>query len=595
MWDWAYKNKKDWKSKMLEEEEDDEQSRRTVVDGDDDDDEDGTPSQSGGTPPSERHRKRKSGHSLTVEDDVDDEGDGDEEPGMASEIDDDEASVDAVSVARIADNASNDPDYVSEDETVRPVVAADARDVRRSRTREASAEVTDDDNGEDDVEPEPNDDPPDDEDAADGPPAGESEDDGEEGIDNSTHTLPSQSAVANAPISSTNTVIADETVDAVTTPMAMDIDVSAPAPERVSPIIAAAAASSIMAGSTLISRPSPSPSSSSAVSGSARNQSPTSSRSPTPEPTSDREADVKRGSAKTRAKPKVGRSTRNRSRRKTKVDPVLEPEAEQDPALCDVDDPDGDADEGDVDSPEMDVELDLQPAHRAEALDVLATIELKYALLRESLYVEKMEVLAWEEALVTEGLSSIRAVVNLTLYLCPTLTGIHPEMLHLHTELSKRRDKRLELASLRRDYETANVIKRRKLDEDGVWSWWKVSARVSCVFFSKLLCDAFNAVAANGYQLRRDELQTQMISETNRKRRKLDRERRALDRPQPGVYLAHATSLPCLTVSQSGVYRALLGISLWHLHYEKLLKPHRWTRLSTRSTNYQNQHLHTRS
>ena len=64
------------------------------------------------------------------------------------------------------------------------------------------------------------------------------------------------------------------------------------------------------------------------------------------------------------------------------------------------------------------------------------------------------------------------------------LAGIHPEMQHLHEELSKRRDKRLELASLRRDYEVTNVTKRRKLDEDGVWSWWKVRTRsyasVSC-------------------------------------------------------------------------------------------------------------------
>ena len=50
-----------------------------------------------------------------------------------------------------------------------------------------------------------------------------------------------------------------------------------------------------------------------------------------------------------------------------------------------------------------DEDPDLQPAHRAEALDVLATIELKFALLRERLYVEKMEGLAWEEALVCDG------------------------------------------------------------------------------------------------------------------------------------------------------------------------------------------------
>jgi hypothetical protein len=52
---------------------------------------------------------------------------------------------------------------------------------------------------------------------------------------------------------------------------------------------------------------------------------------------------------------------------------------------------------------EMELESDLQPAHRAEALDVLATIELKFALLRERVYVEKMECLAWEECLVGEG------------------------------------------------------------------------------------------------------------------------------------------------------------------------------------------------
>jgi len=55
------------------------------------------------------------------------------------------------------------------------------------------------------------------------------------------------------------------------------------------------------------------------------------------------------------------------------------------------------------DDQEVELESDLQPAHRAEALDVLATIELKFALLRERVYVEKMEGLAWEEKLVNDG------------------------------------------------------------------------------------------------------------------------------------------------------------------------------------------------
>ena len=72
-------------------------------------------------------------------------------------------------------------------------------------------------------------------------------------------------------------------------------------------------------------------------------------------------------------------------------------------------DQDRSADDIDVDeaNPEDDLEVelesDLQPAHRAEALDVLATIELKFALLRERVYVEKMQGLAWEETLVSEG------------------------------------------------------------------------------------------------------------------------------------------------------------------------------------------------
>ena len=63
-------------------------------------------------------------------------------------------------------------------------------------------------------------------------------------------------------------------------------------------------------------------------------------------------------------------------------------------------------DDMDMDSPDMEMESDLLPVHRAEALDVLAQIELKFAQLRGRIYVEKMEDLAWEEALVAEGMNS---------------------------------------------------------------------------------------------------------------------------------------------------------------------------------------------
>ena len=52
--------------------------------------------------------------------------------------------------------------------------------------------------------------------------------------------------------------------------------------------------------------------------------------------------------------------------------------------------------------------------------------------------------------------------------------GSHPELLHLHSELSRRRDKRIELAARRRSYEIANILKRRRSEESAVWSWWMV-------------------------------------------------------------------------------------------------------------------------
>jgi hypothetical protein len=52
--------------------------------------------------------------------------------------------------------------------------------------------------------------------------------------------------------------------------------------------------------------------------------------------------------------------------------------------------------------------------------------------------------------------------------------GTHPESSHLHSELSRRRDKRIELAARRRNYEVANILKRRRAEEDSVWSWWMV-------------------------------------------------------------------------------------------------------------------------
>ena len=62
-------------------------------------------------------------------------------------------------------------------------------------------------------------------------------------------------------------------------------------------------------------------------------------------------------------------------------------------------------------------------------------------------------------------------------------TGIHPELIHLDEELSKRRDKRLELASRRRTYEVNDAVKRKRAAGNAVWSWWKVSQSLGCPDF----------------------------------------------------------------------------------------------------------------
>jgi len=48
------------------------------------------------------------------------------------------------------------------------------------------------------------------------------------------------------------------------------------------------------------------------------------------------------------------------------------------------------------------------------------------------------------------------------------------------------------------------------------------------------LCRDFRGLIS--VQFARDELQVDMIAESSRKRRRLERERRAIERPQPGMY-----------------------------------------------------------
>lgn len=53
---------------------------------------------------------------------------------------------------------------------------------------------------------------------------------------------------------------------------------------------------------------------------------------------------------------------------------------------------------------EQEVENEIQPTQRAEALEILAAMELKFALLRERIYLDKMKAVADEERLVLDGM-----------------------------------------------------------------------------------------------------------------------------------------------------------------------------------------------
>ena len=134
----------------------------------------------------------------------------------------------------------------------------------------------------------------------------------------------------------------------------------------VNPVVPAApAGSSVMACQQLIKTPAPSP-----------------SPSPELEDVPAPDADVPEAEPEPDAEPEV------------EAEP--EPEVEIDPTEA------GEA-EVEAEVKQDETELDLQPAHCAEALDVLPQIELRYALLRERLYIEKMEDLAMEEAMVLQG------------------------------------------------------------------------------------------------------------------------------------------------------------------------------------------------
>ena len=85
-------------------------------------------------------------------------------------------------------------------------------------------------------------------------------------------------------------------------------------------------------------------------------------------------------------------------------EPDVEPKVEAEPeSEVEIDSTETGKAEVEAEVKQNETELDLQPAHHAEVLNVLVQIELWYALLRERLNIEKIEDLAMEEAMVLQG------------------------------------------------------------------------------------------------------------------------------------------------------------------------------------------------
>lgn len=190
-------------------------------------------------------------------------------------------------------------------------------------------------------------------------------------------------------------------------PMDIDVDepvdVTAPSPSAIAPMVALAAQASIMAGSSILA--SPTPSSNSSLSGT-----PASSRSASPTLERADEDAAPLPSPKRASKPEATNINQLPASASTAPAPK-----DKLAILAKIGDAEADTEAASVAPDELDLELevemdaDMQPAHRAEALDVLASIELKFALLRERVYVEKMEGIAWEETLIAEGAQSLRS------------------------------------------------------------------------------------------------------------------------------------------------------------------------------------------
>jgi deoxyxylulose-5-phosphate synthase len=83
-------------------------------------------------------------------------------------------------------------------------------------------------------------------------------------------------------------------------------------------------------------------------------------------------------------------------------------------------------------------------------------LEIKFAALRDRLYIERMEEAAAEEEMIHDG--------------------THPALTYLYKTLAGRREKLHEVASRRHQQTLEELVKAREAEKDAVWTWWTVSS-----------------------------------------------------------------------------------------------------------------------
>lgn len=123
---------------------------------------------------------------------------------------------------------------------------------------------------------------------------------------------------------------------------------------------------------------------------------------------------------------------------------------------------------------------------RQEAMDLLTRMELGFAMLRERLYRERLEELEREAEMIQQG--------------------THPELRLLHTLIDTRKERRLAHLDVWLEKSEHEHELRARAEDKIAWLNWRDQAAT---------------------------LRRRMLAQTDRERRKLDREKRLLDAPPP--------------------------------------------------------------